>query len=258
MMVPLNCLTRLFLACTPRTGNTWFRASFAHLTGLANLSAYFPGDVPWELLPADCSLSMHWHRTLPFEGFLRQHGFRIMVMARHPLDVLLSILSYVQRDEAGTRRWLEGECGDERSLVGATPASDAFVRYALGWRAATLFDVSAVWAPRAAVHVHYERLVREPHAEFGRICTALGLQPQVDVGTVTALYTPDAMRKAVPVHYWQGTPDLWKRLIVPELAAAIRERHPTAFETFGYACDPDPELTAAQAEANWRALSTAG
>jgi hypothetical protein len=245
---------RLFLACTPRTGNTWFRSSFAHLTGIANLSAYFPGDVPWDGLPADCSLSMHWHRTLAFEGFLRERGFRIMVMARHPLDVLLSILSYAQRDEAGTRSWLYGECGDERPLVGATPVSDAFVRYALSWRAATLFNVSVAWASRAAVHVHYERLVNDPHAEFGRVCAALNMASRVDVDTVLQVHSPAAMRAAVPVHYWQGSPGLWKRLIVPELANAIRERHPAAFETFGYECDPDPNLTSEQAAANWAAL----
>ncbi len=244
-------MPRLFLACTPRTGNTYFRSTFAHLTGIANLSAYFPGDVPWDALPADCSLSMHWHRTLAFEGFLRERGFRLAVMARHPLDVLLSILSYAQRDAERARTWLYGECGDERSLVGAGPTSDAFVRYALGWRAATLFDVSVAWAPRAAVHVHYERLVREPHAELGRICTALGMQPRTDVDTVLQRYTPDAMRAAVPGHYWQGSPGLWKRLIVAELAGAIRERHPAAFETFGYACDPDPALTVERAAANW-------
>jgi hypothetical protein len=250
-------VTRLFLACTPRTGNTWFRSSFAHLTGIVNWSAYFPGDVPWELLPQDVSLSMHWHRTLPFEGFLRQYGFRIMVMARHPLDVLLSILSYAQRNEEATRKWLYSECGDERTLVGATPTSDAFVHYALGWRAATLFNVSVAWASRAAVHVHYERLVQTPHEEFGRICTALGMEQRVDVDTVVGLYTPDAMRAAVPNHYWQGAPGLWKRLIVPELATAIRERHPAAFETFGYECDPDPGLTVEQAAANWAALRPA-
>ncbi len=250
-------MTRLFLACTPRTGNTWFRAAFAYMTGIANLSAYFPGDVPWELLPEDCSLSMHWHRTLAFEGFLREHGFRIMVMARHPLDVLLSILSYAQRDEEGTRSWLYGECGTEEPLVGATPVSDAFVRYALGWRAATLFNVSVAWASRAAVHVHYERLVNEPHAEFGRICAALNVGQRVDVDTVLSVHSPAAMRAAVPVHYWQGSPGLWKRLIVPELANAIRERHPDAFTTFGYEADADPRLTVEQAAANWAALRPA-
>ncbi len=142
-------------------------------------------------------------------------------------------------------------------LVGATPTSDAFVHYALGWRAATLFNVSVAWAPRAAVHVHYERLVQTPHEEFGRICTALGMEQRVDVDTVVGLYTPDAMRAAVPNHYWQGAPGLWKRLIVPELASAIRERHPAAFEAFGYACDPDPRLTVEQAAANWAALRPA-
>ena len=63
--------------------------------------------------------------------------------------MLLSILSYVQRDEVGNPAWLEGECGDERSLVGATPTSDAFVRYALGWRAATLRPTSARFGRRA-------------------------------------------------------------------------------------------------------------
>jgi hypothetical protein len=129
------------------------------------------------------------------------------------------------------------------------------VRYALGWRAATLFNVSVAWASRAAVHVHYERLVNEPHAEFGRICGALNVAPRIDVDTVLQTHSPSAMRAAVPKHYWQGSPGLWKRLIVPELAKAIRERHPAAFETFGYDCDADPNLTVEKAAANWAELS---
>jgi hypothetical protein len=162
---------------------------------LPNWGYWVPGEVAWDQLPPAASIAMHWPHSAAFEGFLRDRGFRIVVTARHPLDVLISILQYAPTDPT-TNRWLEGEGGDERSLA----AGD-------------------------------------------------------DVGAAVRKHSPAQTAQRTPGHYWQGTPDLWKRLIVPELALAIRRRHPAAFSAFGFACDPDPALTPAQAAANWQALT---
>lgn len=251
--------TRLFVACTPRTGSTWFGRAFADLLDIAGNSFMMPINVDWSNLPPEgCIVVMHRRRTTNFEGFLREQRFRAVAMARHPLDVLLSILAYCRDPERAelTARWIEGECGNESTLVGASPVSEAFARYVLGWRAAALFDVSTSWAARA-VHASYERLVAEPHAEFARLCRELGATARTDVDAVLARHTLDSMRAADPGHVWHGQPGLWRRLIVPELAQAIRERHPEAFTAFGYDADADPELTVERAAANWAALGYA-
>jgi hypothetical protein len=41
-------------------------------------------------------LQLHWHRTPELFGrLLERHGFRVVSIARHPFDVLLSILQFV-------------------------------------------------------------------------------------------------------------------------------------------------------------------
>ena len=144
---------------------------------------------------------------------------------------------------------------DVSSGGGVTPASDAFVRYALGWRAEALLDVSVRWAARSDALVRYADLVRDPAGEIELVLRTLGLAAVDDVGAAVRKHSPAQTAQRTPGHYWQGTPDLWKRLIVPELALAIRRRHPAAFSAFGFACDPDPALTSAQAAANWQVLT---
>jgi hypothetical protein len=256
--------TRLFVACTPRTGSTWFGRALGDLLDIAGNSFDMPITVDWSQIPADgCIVVMHRRRTTAFEGFLREHRFRTVAMARHPLDVLLSILAYCRSAErAGlTARWIEGECGNESTLVGVSPASEAFARYALSWRAAALFDVSTSWAARAT-HASYERLVLEPHAEFARLCVEFGATPRNDIDAVLARHSLETVRAEGPGHrwpghVWQGRPGLWRKLIIPELARAIHERHPEAFSAFGYDADADPSLTLADAEANWMQLGYA-
>jgi len=245
---------RFFIASTPRTGNVWMRRVLTGVLGIPNWAAWLPEDVAWSQLPADMSMAMHWRRSAAFEGFLRERGFRILVTARHPLDVLLSILQYAP-GEPDAKRWIAGECGDERSLAPeTTPVDEAFVRYALGWRASALLDVSVGWAPTSDAVLRYADFVRDPKGELALVLRMLGLEPEEDVDAVLARFSPESTRRLTPGHFWQGTPDLWKRLIVPQLAHAIRERHRAAFDAFGFACDPDPALTESQARANWLAL----
>ena len=250
-------MQRLFIVSTPRTGNVWARRMLTGVLGVPNWAYWVPGEIAWDELPPAASIAMHWRYSPAFEGFVRERGFRIVVTARHPLDVLVSILQYAPTDPS-TNRWLEGEAGDERSLTAdVTPASDAFVRYALGWRAEALLDVSTRWAARSDALVRYANLVTDPAGEVEFVLRTLRFAGVNDIAAVVQQHSAAQTQQRTPGHYWQGTPDLWKRLIVPEVARAIEQRHRAAFTTFGFACDPDPALTREQAEANWRAL-TAG
>jgi hypothetical protein len=99
-------LNRFFIVSTPRTGNVFMRRVLTDVLGLPNVAVWVPGEAHWDQFPADVSLAMHWRYSREFEGFLREAGFRIAVTARHPLDVLLSILHYAPTDPE-TNRWLE-------------------------------------------------------------------------------------------------------------------------------------------------------
>lgn len=225
--------------------------------GIGNWAAWAPGEVAWDDLPPDDSMAMHWRWSSAFEGFLRQRGFRIVVTARHPIDVLLSILQYAQSDPT-TNRWLEGEAGDERALTaGVTPLSVPFVDYALSWRAAALLDVSVAWSRRCDALIRYAEMVRDPIPEIALLLRTLNLTPKADIAAVLEKHSPANTNRRTPGHFWQGTPDLWRRLVIPELAYAIRDRHPSAFTAFGFSCEPDPDLTTKRALENWRALTAA-
>ena len=77
-------------------------------------------------------LLLHWwFEDQAFVARLREHGFRVVVLSRHPLDVLISILVYSQHDHS-TLQWLDGAAGNERGILGASPLGEAFLSYATG------------------------------------------------------------------------------------------------------------------------------
>ncbi|MGD1066541.1 MAG: hypothetical protein ABR975_06970, partial [Vulcanimicrobiaceae bacterium] len=215
-------MTRFFVVSTPRTGNVYMRRVLTGVLGIENLALWTPGEVPWRFLPPDVSVGMHWRHSREFENFLRERNFRVVVTARHPLDVLISILHYAPTNEEAYR-WLEGECGDERDLVaGTTPVDEAFVRYALSWRFAALLDVSVAWSARADAILRYAEFVAEPHREINGLLRQFGLTAARDIDSQLWEYSPTRTRLQTPGHYWQGSPNHWRRMIVPQLANAIR------------------------------------
>jgi hypothetical protein len=250
---------RLALVSTPRSGNTWLRHLLGQVFAADELAVHDPSEVPWNALPAACVLQMHQHHTPALEAQLACHGFRVVVLARHPLDVLLSILHFATHDGA-TARWLPGEGGDEAPVHGAMPGSPAFVAYAQGSRAQALLSVSPAWwdAP-GSLGVRYEDLVAQPALELERLIAAVGLPARVPPGRAVADTGLADLRRRGPGrhHFWQGRPGLWRRLLVSADASAIAAVHAGVFARLGYVCDPDSTLNRAQADACWIDLNRA-
>jgi len=67
---------------------------------------------------------------------LFENRFKVVSIARHPLDVLISILHFIRYDQS-TERWLEGNGEIPSALKEQPPTSALFVRYALSWGAET-------------------------------------------------------------------------------------------------------------------------
>ena len=134
---------RVAIISTPRSGNTWLRHLLSRLYQAATIPFHSPIEIEWNKLPADCILQLHWHPEPSFLAHLESGGFRVVVLARHPLDVLISILHFALTDQ--TLRWLEGEGGNERPIFGAMPRSTAFTDYATGPRAKALLAISHEW-----------------------------------------------------------------------------------------------------------------
>ena len=243
---------RLAIVSTPRSGNTWLRFLLSDLYGVPGLAAHNPGEVAWRTLPPECLLQIHWHRTVPFLTRLTQHRFRVVTIARHPLDVLISLLHHALHTLDD--RALEGQAGSERSLVGAMPRSTAFLRYATSQRAAALLSITPQWWHAPGVRaIRYEALVADTEGELGDLSGSLDVEACRCIAEVIASLTMAELRARTgnESHFWVGRPGLWRRLLTAAEASEIASVHAGVFAGLGYECDPDPHLGAAEADANW-------
>lgn len=236
---------RIAIVSTPRSGNMWLRRLLVAAYGLEERSAHAPGEVDWSALPEQCVLQLHWRRSPAFHALLRRYGFSVAVLARHPLDVLVSILHFAPH-EPQTARWLDREGGDESELVGADPTSASFLTYATGPRASALLSVTPEWWRIADARARYEDLVAAPAAELERVVHQLGVPPLVPVEqAAVAVRFVDLRREATNEHFWQGRPGLWRHLLPVDVARAIAAAQP-AVAALGYEVDPGdvtPELS---------------
>jgi hypothetical protein len=247
---------RLAVVSTPRAGNMWLRRQLVAMFDLEERSAHTPDEVDWEALPEDCVLQLHWPRTRNFVRTLDRHGFHVVVLSRHPLDVLISILHF-SAHEPETARWLDGAHGDEHLIIGVEPTSHAFWKYATGRRGRALVGVSAQWWKRGLVAVRYEDLVAEPVRELQRVVDALGVRPALTPDAVTQAVTFGALKSETSnQHFWQGQPNHWRALLPELVATDIACAHTRVLNRLGYHVDPDPSLTHAEAFERWREKAT--
>src|SRR5476649_184977 len=120
---------RIAVIGTPRSGNSWLRLLVGSATGLHTFAVHELSASVLAGLPPECVVQIHWRREPDFLAFLAAHGFRVLTVARHPLDVLISILQFAVHDSESDR-WLLGRGGDESGIFGAMPGSRVFVEYA--------------------------------------------------------------------------------------------------------------------------------
>lgn len=249
---------RVCVVGTPRSGTTWLKRLLASAYEIEDAAYHTPLEVPWERLPAECILSVHWPPTEMFVEGLRSHGFATIVAARHPLDVLISILLFATSG-GNTARWLEGEGGEERSIVGVAPTSAAFAAYTASPRARALLGVTQQWWTRSRLQTRYEELVGDPERELTRLTKALGAAPRISLPDVLAANELNALRSqfaATQFHFRRGQPRQWRTLLLEEHARAVAAPHAELLALLGYSCDPDPRLTDQAAGVNWLRLAT--
>jgi hypothetical protein len=232
----------------------WTRRLLRQLYALEERSTHYVDALEWDELPERCIVQLHTERTPELEELLATHGFRTVVLARHPLDVLISILHFA-RHEPQTAQWLGGRSGDESTILDADPTSRAFVKYATGPRAKALLSVTPDWWNAADVHLRYEELTGDTRHGLEQIVEALGEAPVASVEEVLTDVTFDALqREATNVHFWQGRADGWRSLLTPRIARKIEQAHREVFVTLGYEVDPDPDLSKRAARARWGEL----
>jgi hypothetical protein len=243
---------RIAVVSTPRAGNTWIRHLLRHAYQLPDLARHSMTDEDWRTLPSEVVLQLHWRRDAEFVGKLAEHGFRVVTVARHPLDVLISILHFCVF-ESESDQWLLGAGGSEREIYAAMPRSRAFIEYAKGPRAAELLAVTMDWWEQPSViGIRYEDCVRDTDAELAGMEQVLG---PVRCGSRAEAIEGCSLGKlramATNNHFWKGSPGLWRQLLPMAEANEIAAAHRQVVERLNYTIDPDPGLTPLKADRNW-------
>ncbi len=242
---------RLAIISSPRAGNSWLREVLALAYDLEMRAVHDPSELG-PALPARAVVQLHWDRTPEFVRYLQEQGVRVMSMARHPLDTLVSMLHFA-RFEPQVAHWLGGDY--LAAVVGASPTSEAFERFALGPGAGRLLAVTPQWwsAP-GTLQVRYETMRADPGATLQALADQLGEVPTLPLASALAARQLELFKSTPNRHAWRAEPGLWRRVVTPELAGRIRRAHPVPFAVLGYLCDPDPTLTPERAEAAWNEL----
>jgi LPS sulfotransferase NodH len=247
-------MSRIAVVSTPRSGNTWLRGLVADLIGADQSARHRPKDFDWEALPEDAVIQLHWHPTPAFRQLLAEHDFSVLTIARHPCDVLLSILHFC-RHEAATDQWLDGQAGDERGLRSARPSSAEVVDYALSERFRALASVSPAWHGVADAEVRYEDLVKDPAGVLLRATALLGLV--IDQERLEMVIRSKSLEAMKPTstnhHYWQGRPGIWRQLLPEKTLVALRPTLEQFARPFNYDLGGEA-TTAAAANALWDRL----
>jgi hypothetical protein len=228
----------------------------APLFGLEEQAAHVPQELDWHGLPTHSVIQVHWPATPSFTAQLEGHGYHVVVLVRHPLDILISILHFAKH-EPQTARWLDGAHGDERSILDTEPCSEQFVDYATAPRAKALIEISSEWSSRdGIIPVRFEDLVEDPAHELQRIVEHSGIRPITSVDEVieTASFA-HLQNEANNQHIWQGRPGLWRKLLPPDYAQAVSEPYHRHAAHYGYDLTPDPVLTLERARREWAAIA---
>jgi hypothetical protein len=224
--------------------------------GCASLASHTEEEVPWEALPPDFVLQIHQRPSASFRNSLENNAFRIIVLARHPLDVLVSILHFSGHEPA-TARWLEGEGGDETEIAGCTPVDPSFLAYGTGPRAKALLAVSHEWwSQEDVLRAKYEDFYDDTLGQLAGLSSQIGA-PRSSIEAAVRAHSPNELRRIVPGHHvWQARPGNWRSLLPASVAHTIAEAHPESFDSLGYEVDADPNLDATSALANWERIAT--
>lgn len=248
-MAPLG-LMRIAIVSTPRSGNTWLRHLLRDMWDFPEIAVHNYLDAV--RLPESCVLQLHWYREPNFQHFLSEHNVNVVTVARHPLDVLVSVLHYV-RYEPDTAKWLGGNCQLPGSLSEASPVSHDFVRYALSFGSENLLSVTYQWwHDDSAIKVRYEDLVADTARELRQLSGRLQLS-SFGMTSAMAANSLETFKSAPNRQGWQGRPGLWRELIPFEVATRIFDRHRSVFEMLGYNIEAT-SLSVTEAESNWAAL----
>ena len=226
---------RVAIIGTPRTGNAWIRRVLAAVLDAEEFPVAHPADLDWECLPERFVIQLHRQRSRLLERALRERGIAVISTARHPLDVLLSVLAFVQGEQSATEWGLE-HGGNEVRLQGSGARDFAFLDWALSSRARELLSLTPAWWSTPTTHrVRYEELMADPDAGFAALLEQCELEALGDPKRSVANHTAAKVRaRSGGGRWWQATPYAWRQSLSAEYVDTLMDAHHEVIVGLGY------------------------
>jgi hypothetical protein len=253
---------RLALIGSPRAGNTWLRHVIAEALGTPTFAEHAFRDFPDPLPPA-CVIQIHTYRSDWALSWLGERDVSVIATARHPLDILISVLQFARR-RSDPQRWLGGACRVPADTTRLAPEDAEAVAFMAGAGAANLLAVSAQWwredasgplgGRRGGVvdRIRYEDALADPRLRLARTFVRLGTTATGDIDGALGKYSVEFFAQQRH-HGWIGQAGAYRRFLTARTCEQLRRVHAAYFDRIGYDIDPDPRLTAEVAAANYRA-----
>ncbi len=225
---------RVAIISTPRSGNSWLRFLLAETLGIPELAIHNWHDI-MDNVPESLVLHIHWYREPGFQKFLRDNGFKTVTLARHPLDVLLSVLRLCKHDPTSVR-WLEDNCNLQCLFdKSVTPVSKEFLNWCKGFGCENLLSISYQWFHDPhAIKLHYEDLILDPRGVVGTLASRIAGSSLSVPDAALEKYNLSFFKGLPNKHGWQGKAGLWKDFYSWPACRKIYRRHWRVFKVLGY------------------------
>jgi len=225
---------RIALLGSPRCGNNWVRRVMSDTLGYPHFAAHSIEEFPQDL-PSNCILNIHALNGPTERVFFEKHSCKLIVLARHPLDVFVSVLQFA-RNEPAVHRWLGGSCEIPRDNVATLcPDDTQFVEWMTGNGARNLLSVSLSWwqDKQLTIRLRYEDLVSHPHEMFNSVFNSLDAECNGSLEEALAKYTVSYFAQ-FKNHGWLGRPQNYAKFITKANCQRVHAAQSEYFLTMGY------------------------
>jgi Sulfotransferase domain len=225
---------RIALLGSPRCGNNWVRRVMSDTLGYPHFAAHSIEEFPQDL-PSNCILNIHALNGPTERIFFEKHSCKLIVLARHPLDVFVSVLQFA-RNEPAVHRWLGGSCEIPRDNVATLcPDDTQFVEWMTGNGARNLLSVSLSWwqDKQLTIRLRYEDLVSHPHEMFNSVFNSLNAECNGSLEEALAKYTVSYFAQ-FKNHGWLGRPQNYVKFITKANCHRVHAAQSEYFLTMGY------------------------
>jgi hypothetical protein len=240
---------RIFVASTPKTGNTWMSALLSTIYDLRPV--VFP--ITFDATVAN-NMGLNWVTLQHYRPrselltWARQNQALFVTMLRHPGDVLVSLWHMMQKrsyDPSADLRYLrllmiDGDSMGEHAREYVEKHFFRMVRLSLKWMQSG-----------ACLVVRYEDLWRDPVAILIQLTDRIEPVPQARVESAVDLCDISMLRRLrhdpEGRFFRKGGPGSWRQELPENIIDVFRQQdpYPELFQALGYTLDPtDPLIDA--------------